>query len=277
MVKICQDHAKQYDLLFSTDSNPEKSKTVCLSFGMNKNELASIYLNGDPLPWKTKAKHIGSTLHESLLLDQDISEKRGMFIDVCMNLNQEFKFAKSETQIKMLNLYNCHFTGSSAWDFNSNEVEKFYSSFNRNLKVIYDLPWPTHRWLCEALSGIHMKKMIYSRYIKFLNNIVGKGTKENCRSLLNYCISDVRSQTGGNIRKIFLDTGVRITPGVTAATAISNYTVYKVVEEQEWKLPLLHSLLEVRDDQWEIRFGDDDVEQLQDDDINDMIHDICVN
>ena len=53
--------------------------------------------------------------------------------------------------------------------------------------------------------------------------------------------------------------------------------LYRVVEEQEWKLPLLHSLLEVRDDQWEIRFGDDDVEQLQDDDINDMIHDICVN
>ena len=95
--------------------------------------------------------------------------------------------------------------------------------------------------------------------------------------MLNYCITDVRSQTGGNIRKIFLDTGVRITPGVTAATAISNYIVYKVEEEQEWKLPLLHSLLEVRDDQWEIRFEDDDVEQLQDDDINDMIHDICVN
>ena len=30
-------------------------------------------------------------------------------------------------------------------------LEKFFGSFNMNIKVIYDLLWPTHKWLCEFL------------------------------------------------------------------------------------------------------------------------------
>ena len=33
MVNICADYAKRSDLLFSTDPNPEKSKTLCIAFG----------------------------------------------------------------------------------------------------------------------------------------------------------------------------------------------------------------------------------------------------
>ena len=99
------------------------------------------------LPWKSRVKHIGTTLDEKTILDQDIREKRGAFIDGCMN------FAKPETRRKMFTTYNCHFTGSSAWCFDSYELERFYSSFNMNIKVMFDLPWPTHKWLCESLHN----------------------------------------------------------------------------------------------------------------------------
>ena len=73
----------------------KKSLTIC--FGESHENLAPIYLNGDPLRWKEKVKHIGTVLQKSRLLDQDIQVIRGNFIHKCMNLNQEFQFSKIDT------------------------------------------------------------------------------------------------------------------------------------------------------------------------------------
>ena len=200
---------------FSTDPDPIKSKTVCISFGDESENLAMIKLNNHNVPWRKNAKHIGNTLCKDSLTDLDISVKRGVFIDQCMSINQEFLFASSDLKLKMFNLYNCHFSGSAIWNFDSKMFEKFINSFNMNIKAMFDLPWPTHRWLCEALSGQHMKKMIYSRYIKFLSTIAIKSDKDNIKALMNIVKNDVRSQTGGNIKKILIDTGIKVIPGVT--------------------------------------------------------------
>ena len=54
LVNICQEHAKENDLLFSTDPNPNLSKTVCIVFNSpNSAELAPVMLNGDPPPTPT--------------------------------------------------------------------------------------------------------------------------------------------------------------------------------------------------------------------------------
>ena len=74
------------------------------------------------------------------------------------------------------------------------------------------------------------------------------------------------------------NTGVRIIPGVTNKSELTAIKVYPIPEDQKWRLPLLESLLEIRDDQWEIRFEEeDDDDQLDDDDIEGMIADICTS
>ena len=145
-----------------------------------------------------------------------------------------------------------------------------------NIKVMFDLPWPTHRWLCESLFGTHMKLMIYSRYVSFLNNICVKSEKASVKSLLKVVQNDVRSQTGGNLKKILMDTGVKIIPGITHKSEFDAFKVYPIPEDQKWRLPLLESLLDIRDEQWEIRFEEeDDEDQLDEDDIEGMIVDVC--
>ena len=37
--------------------------------------------------------------------------KRGIFINECMNLNNEYCYIRPEEQVKLLHLYNAHFTG----------------------------------------------------------------------------------------------------------------------------------------------------------------------
>ena len=96
---------------------------MCIAFNCeNRNELVSVKLNGDDLPWKESAKHIGNTLHQDGTMDADIRVKRAAFINTCMNMNNEFCFIKPDQQVKLLYIYNSHLSGSSSWNFNSDAV-----------------------------------------------------------------------------------------------------------------------------------------------------------
>ena len=64
-------------------------------------------------------------------------------------------------------------------------------------------------------------------------------------------------------------------PGVTHPGSVKKLTMHKVPEGQEWKVPLLHSLIAVRAGEFNIEF-DDDVEVTPE--IADAIMvDLCTN
>ena len=150
-------------------------------------------------------------------------------------------------------------------------------SYNVNLKVIYELPYACHNWLVEELTGgNHALVRIYSKYIKFINNLVNN-KRDSIKSLLKIVQDNVRSTTGGNLRKILLDTGMLIVPGVSNRFELRNFRVYQNNEREEWRLPLLISLLEIREENWEIMFSDDDDNKLEagDNDVEDMIVEVC--
>ena len=177
----------------------------------------------------------------------------------------------------MLRIYNSHFTGSCLWWFNSEGVNKLCNSWNTNLKVILDLPWSTHCYIVEQLSGNqHAKQMIFSRYIKFLDNIV-KNKRNSLASLLKIAMQNCNSITGSNIRYILNETGVLIVPGVTRKTCLKDYTVYSIPDGEEWRIPLITSLIEMREQRWEIDFDEECPENLSDDAIYSMISRACID
>ena len=93
MLNIAQDYANEHKIAFSTDTNPQKSKTKGIMFSKEIpiDSPAPVYLNGDPLPWVSSGKYLGNKL--TSVQDgykQDVSEKRAMFITRNIELNQEF-------------------------------------------------------------------------------------------------------------------------------------------------------------------------------------------
>ena len=64
-------------------------------------------------------------------------------------------------------------------------------------------------------------------------------------------------------------------PGVTKKVVLRNYRVYETPEGEEWRLPLLVSLLEIRDSRWGLQF-DEEMGQIGEDDITMMINNVCV-
>ena len=250
---------------------------MCIAFNCtNKENLAPIQLCGDNLPWVSKAKHIGNYLHEGGTTDLDVRVKKGMFIQTAMELEQEFHCLPAAQKMRLNMLYNSHFCSSSIWRFEGEEAHHLFSSWNKNIKMIYDLPWATHRWVLEEITGTSLKDMLFSRFFKFLNAIK-KSKKPALKFLLSVSMADVRSLTGSNLRSILVNTGVQVLPGVTLAGAVKKHTLCKVPDVEKWKIPLLHSLLAVKADKFEILFDDEDQEAEEINIGREILENICCN
>ena len=99
--------------------------------------------------------------------------------------------------------------------------------------------------------------MLFARFVKFVNAIK-KSRKPALKFLLSVSAADVTSLTGSNLRSIVRNTGVQVIPGVTHAAAVKKQTLNKIPEEDKWKVPLIHSLLAVKAEEFEIIFDDEE-------------------
>ena len=203
MLDTCQEYALSHNLQFSTNPDPEKSKTKCLKFLKNEREITKVNLGNDPLPWVSHAKHLGNNLENIINgLKKDISVKRAQFIDKNCEINQEFYFAHPDTRFKLNRIYNGHFTGSPMWYLFCKESEMLENSFNVSFRATYDLPRSTHRYFVEAVTNQkHVKSVLIKRFLSFIDQIQ-RCPKDIVRHLLSLIKYDVGSVTGSNPRNI---------------------------------------------------------------------------
>ena len=140
-----------------------------------------------------------------------------------------------------------------------------------------DLPVNTHNYIVEQVSGgNNAKKMMWSRYIKFVKSLV-KNKKPCISSLFKIIQSDIRSVTASNLKTILLETDKLIIPGTTNKLTLKEYNVYQTPQGEEWRAPLITSLLQIKEDQWVIEFDQEGEEFLPNDVIKIMIDSICVD
>ena len=83
MLYICDNYAKQYNMKFSTNLDPKKSKSKALYVvgrrGSGTPLPLPLILSGKELPWVDKCDHLGHTLTTDGKMDQDCREKRAAF------------------------------------------------------------------------------------------------------------------------------------------------------------------------------------------------------
>ena len=61
MLKIAETFCTSHGLKFSTDPNPSKSKTKCISWLKKQRPLPEMKLCGNSLPWVNRVLHLGNT------------------------------------------------------------------------------------------------------------------------------------------------------------------------------------------------------------------------
>ena len=268
MVDICGKFAKEKNLKFSTDPNPEKSKTKCIVFSKSsrdRHRVAPVLLNSDPLPWVSQVKHLGNVLQNDNSMKIDCTLKRGKFIGKANSLLQEFHFVKDEVLMKILNIYTTSFYGSGLWDLYSKEVDRLYKAWNVTIRKALRLPNTTHRYLIEPLSGcIHPKVMLSSRLAKFRDTMMNSN-KLMIRLLVKLFEDDRRTVLGSNLGRIRLEVGGGL---LTPANIKKNLKYSQVMPEQEWRISAVSELLEVR-------AGSRTVDGLSASEVNHFIELIC--
>lgn len=172
-----------------------------------KRVLRKLKLNGKELPWVTSVKHLGSTITNNVdcTMNQDLMEKRAIYVSRNNELVQEFFFAYPETKIWINNVYNTSFYSSPLWNIYSKDYSKLEKSWNVSNRIMLGLPRTSHRYLLEPLSKtMHVIKSLKKRYANFIEKIK-INNKDVLKEVLNAISNDCRSTTGRNIRKLLLE------------------------------------------------------------------------
>ena len=82
-VKICEVYGSENNLVFSTDPNPNRSKTKCILFSGNSSRVRNpdpVMLDGKDLPWVEKCEHLGHVFSQSLSMKSDPRVARSSFM-----------------------------------------------------------------------------------------------------------------------------------------------------------------------------------------------------
>ena len=148
MLNVCEDFAKDYNILF----NPSKSKLMY--FGKNNLNCENLLCmsNGSSIEFVEQCVHLGTKIYS------DISKKNidNATNDLYMrtnNLMADFSYAQSSTLSVLYNSYCMNVYGSQLWCFNDyKSVERFYIAWRKTIRRIWRLDKRTHNVLINLIN-----------------------------------------------------------------------------------------------------------------------------
>ena len=246
MLDTCQEYAATHNLKFSTDQNLKKCKTKCMAFLNKPQELPSMMLCGNPLPWVDRLLHLGNMVSNQIDGGQlDMKQKAARYTEKNCSINQEFNFAHPMSKIVLNKIYNCHFSGCQIWDMFSKGAEKFYSTYNRSVKVMAGLPYATHRYLIEPVSGQqHMSLTLIRNFIKFISK-VRQSPKPVLRQLYSLAKADVGTTTGSNLRNILLMTNLSSIDDLKPDT-VKQIRYKETMDRNKWRITIIKEAMDMK-------------------------------
>ena len=108
MLKVCETYAIDYNISFSTDENPKKSKTkVIYMCGDDKFRKypAKLKLNGRDLPYVPSGTHLGHELSQACDMEIETMIKRARYIDRTTDVIDGFRFAHPRQILKAIDIH----------------------------------------------------------------------------------------------------------------------------------------------------------------------------
>ena len=145
---------------------------------------------------------------------------------------------------------------------------KFESVYNKSIKIIYDLPWETHRFFLEPLSGFPpISRILVRRYMSFIES-VRNSKKLALRQLFMAIKDDTRLTTGWNLRYTMTKTGNNRIDDLNHKNVDFDYHLVK--KDDEWKIGVVKELIDVKQ-------GELGVEGFNPTEISEILQFVCTS
>ena len=190
----------------------------------------------------------------------DCTVKRGKFIGKMNSLLQEFSYVDPSVKIKIFNIFATSFYGSGLWDLYSNEVDRIFKSWNVSVRIAFDIPYTSHRYLIEPVSGSpHPKTMLSSRYMKF-NDSMCSSSKMEVSLLASLASSDNRTVMGKTLSRLKRELGCQV---LSSGLVKKNMEYFPTPDGEKWRLSFIEELLDVKSNKMTIEnFSHTDVQNM---------------
>ena len=200
-LKICSSYAKEFEVVF----NPAKSKVIVCGKTTVKNP--EIYLD------QTKIEVISSDKYLGYVIGSDSMRQN---VDICVSefyyrvnmMKSIFKYVPIRIKYMLFKTYCMPLYGSQLWDYSSKHVLRYYTSWRKAIRNLFDLPYATH---CELLHNIfndtRINMQLYSRFRKFIKKLT---TTNNAltKLCLRLAMNGSGSNTGNSITHLTYVLGV---------------------------------------------------------------------
>ena len=232
MLNVCDAFANEYSVKFNA------RKTVCMCFSRKPTcRDINVLLSGEKLHWSNHVKHLGNTLSHNLSDEIDVQVKRGHFYGLVNTVCAKFKCVLGDLDLatKLFMSYFCSFYGSQLWDLSSTWFDAICVAWNKAVRRIFQLPYNTHRFLLPyVVDGNPIRDQLLKRCVKFYESC-----DESKNSIIQLLVSNANFENtpmGINMRYIAMHFKSKV----------------KVNSEKDGAGHLLHSLLKIREQYWEI-------------------------
>ena len=241
LINECSVYFREHGITISTHPDIKKTKTKILVFGV-KSPPSPLYLNNKQLPIVDSWIHLGHVINTDESSHHDLEEKRRAIVGRVHSLLQELGPQDPSVFFKLMRIYILHLYGCPLWDIYSERATKLWSTWHKTIKMVYDLPYGTHRYLLNDLVTYdHLKKLIIKRFLKFHQSVITCPVP-HVQLLHHYQCKDNRSTYGRNIRNILKDSNCRSLKEVDLSRIIIN----PVPVGCEWKVNFLKYLIKDR-------------------------------
>ena len=278
MLDKCESYAARNNIMYSTDPDPNKSKSKCIYICGGKKNLPKpvpLTLCGQELPWVSSATHLGHELHESGSMEYDAEIKKSIFINQSVEIRETFYFASPNEVISALKVYCSSFYGCMQWNLGGAKALQVFNAWNTAVRLIWRVPRATRTFLLQnvLVPGLTSARSdILSRYAGFARGLKTSASQEVC-VMFNLVRRDIRSTTGNNLAIVEAASGLDpFSYGSRRLKEeISKKEIVPIPGMDRWRLPYLTNLLEQR--QMLSYFGRTD----EANEISKLIDSLCVN
>ena len=254
MLATCERFAAAHNITFSTNENPEKSKSKAIYVigprGGGEKKPAQLLLCGRALPWVARADHLGHTLTEDGTMRSDAREKRARFIDLSVKIRETFAFAHPAEQLQAISKYCTALYGSNLYNYNDTEFSMIASAWRTGVKLAWGVHRGCHTYLLQAVlaPGIpSLRADLLVRYRNFFRGLLTSPSPEvQVAALL--AARDLRCSTGSNLALLREETGLdpwTCSVGPLRA-ALHQAEQVPVPPADAWRVPYMRRLLQER-------------------------------